>query len=188
MTCSPDLVPKCHIPWGQASILKHCCPNNLSPPYFSLLNCRHLLEFCHSAIWYDWCRSYKEGIFSEAKTISKLPQIVAWEHYKTSSTKCSISQNKLTKKTNKYILHKTLADGYAVYLWHLLGNPWAGITFPPKEVTTDASGCICVSKWTNGWEFIWEADLLVFVSGGMYQLNQNRVPGALNTNTASRST
>ena len=88
------------------------------------------------------------------------------------------------KQISIFCTRLTLADGYAVYLWHLLGNPWAGITFPPKEVTTDASGCICVSKWTNGWEFIWEADLWVFVSGGLYQLNQNCIPGALITNTA----
>lgn len=134
MTCSPDLVPKCHIPWGQALKLKHCCPNNLSPPYFSLLNCRHLLEFCHSAIWYDWCRSYKEGIFSEAKTISKLPQIVAWEHYKTSSTKCSISQNKLTKKIDKYILHKIDTGWWLCCLsLTLVGQPLGGHHVPTQR-------------------------------------------------------
>ena len=142
MTCSPDLVPKCHIPWGQAWKLKHCCPNNLSPPYFSLLNCRHLLEFCHSA------DHTKKGFFLKQKQFLSYPKLLH-----ENITKHPVL-NVLYPKTNWpkrqisiFCTRLTLADGYAVYLWHLLGNPWAGITFPPKEVTTDASGCICVSKW-----------------------------------------
>ena len=107
MACSPDLVLKCHIPWGQALKLKHCRPNDLSPPRFSLFNCRHFF-WSFVTVQYGMINGdhTKKGFYLKQKQFLSHPKLLHDNITKTSSTKCSISQNKLTKKTNKYILHK----------------------------------------------------------------------------------